>query len=112
MCLDTVDEKPRVTEGEGWKVFSTGKGHELAGVCFDFPFVEGRWLRDRPGRRWGLDYPPGFHLYATRSTAYRDRLNGDEEVRRVSFRLVTVTGSTGRRKIIVAREIYIHPKGM
>ena len=117
MCLDTVDKKPTVTEGEGWKAFSIHRG-VLTATCMGTLMPEGKWLKDRNKRpiacgSWDSKktYPPGFHI--ARSKSGTRGWGGN--VRKVSFRNVVATGAQGGDgytmcRYIVAREIYIHPK--
>ena len=124
MCLDTVDKKPTVTEGEGWKVFShTRDGHLSQWLSMGTRVRTSTWVKD-PAiddikytdriTRNAETYPCGFHLFRTLGDAAAwDRYASH---RRVSFRNVAATGQQRRfngkfLRTIVAREIYIHPKG-
>ena len=124
MCLDTVDEKPRVTEGEGWKVFSHSRdGHLSQWMSMDIRVRTSAWVKDPAVddirytdhiTRNAETYPCGFHLFLTEGdAAVWDRYSPR---RKVSFRNVAATGRQRRfngkpLRTIVAREIYIHPKG-
>ncbi len=125
MCLDTVDKKIGVTGGEGWKVFGgqdrRDRDDPQEGLRGWFGFGGyipiGKWVTDRP-RRLRLcsyytdnQYPSGFHLYSSRAIAYKD-FKGVRvrRIRKVSFRKVVATGVQDEAPVIVAREIYIHPK--
>ncbi len=118
MCLDTVDKKPTVTEGEGWKVFSLcGDKYETILMRFrGKPHSDATWL-SASGMGFihnTLDekYRKGFHLFRTRAGArHFFCAHSNECVLRVSFRQVTATGKQWGHDAIVAREIYIHPKG-
>ncbi len=104
MCLATVDEKPTVTEGEGWKVFSHSRDGHLT-----------QWMSIESRPQQAKRYPCGYHLFPTErgAIAWAD----SSPRRKVSFRGVVATGTQSRYRgkplrTIVAREIYIHPKGM
>ncbi len=116
MCLNRVDKKPTVTEGEGWKVLERlGDG----GLCTPYKGVAvevGHWIRDTNDRSimslGDGPYQTGFHLFRTREGARHFHCpHSGERVCRVSFRDVTATGKQGGHDSIVARKIYIHPKG-
>ena len=114
MCLSTVDTNPTVATGTAWKVlFQISDGSSVSALQL-YPMPEEKWLLDPSVRRLlsdsGNEYLTGFHLYKTRREARIFR-NVRERVARVSFRRVTATGKQNDLRVVVAREIYIHPKG-
>ncbi len=123
--MDTVDRKVRITEGEGWKFFSTKEGKlrnfyesNLQGELIPrVRFLSSRWNADPTRRTIRAEkdrkpYKLGFHVYTNKAPALRDSLTYTQCcVRRVSFRGVLATGTSRCDTVIVAREIYIHPKG-
>ncbi len=118
MCLDAVDKKPTVTEGEGWKCFDLDESHHL-----EYQIMGGRvsgvgkWFADTNDgtiQMRGSTYPTGFHVFLSEEDAVTWCNFGP--IRKVSFRQVVASGTTrpsSERPLptIVAREIYIHPKG-
>ena len=115
MCLDTVDKTIKVTEGVGWKCFDRVENGVLyQWMNFDTPIPTGVWLSDSRTRliakAWGRDYPTGFHVFVTRQGC-RDWHDAGNPIRKVAFRAVVASGTQEGNPTIVAREIYIHPKG-
>ena len=122
MCLDTVDKKPTVTEGVGWRVVRA-KNRGLYPAFQDGRLRMGRWLTDCNEETIfvgpGLRYKAGFHLFPDKDDAETmvSALSGIRDgcsVRRVAYRTVVATGCQyfcdHQCRVIVAREIYIHPK--
>ena len=126
MCLDTVDKKPTVTEGEGWRVVKLSGGR-LYPVFQDGRLRTGRWLTDSSQVTIHppvcVRYKAAFHLFSEKDDAEALKIAvmastykpGGYQLRRVSYKDVVATGRQYvrgyPRKVIVAREIYIHPKG-
>ncbi len=111
MCLDTVDKKPTVTEGEGYKTFPHNS-LETGLLSNRLLLREGHWIRDVHEETIPSEngnYRTGFHLWRFSQGAQTWKCR-NEVIRKVSFRKVTATGRQGGQ-VIVAREIYIHPKG-
>ena len=114
MCLDTVDRKPTVTEG--WKVFGQDDSYHLEYqiMCGRVQGI-GKWIADKhDGEVRGGYYPTGFHVFLTEEDALTWCHFGT--IRKVSFRQVVASGTSrpsSQRPLptVVAREIYIHPKG-
>ena len=124
MCLDMVDKETTATEGEGWRVVKV-KNHALFPTFYDGRLRTRRWLTDsNEGTIFvipGLKYKAGFHLFTNRGDAevlvgIMAGFSGEYGVRRVSYRATVATGyqyqNNHKLRVIVAREIYIHPKGI
>ena len=128
MCLDTVDEKLKVTRGDGWKTFegenrpSRPDPKTLGTWAFGARIPVGEWFTDPCGLGTSIRsldggwYPRGFHIHRDETDARMWAAGERRRVRKVSFRQVVATGveRAGFLKeepVIVAREIYIYPKG-
>lgn len=128
MCLCRVlmrFTKADEVEGIGWKVFKSDSGRLMPEYKGWMERPTGQWLHERNFRseddfrkiRTSEDYkyyPIGWHIFGSRSTAYKyasDRKgNGvcsSYVARRVKYRDARTVGTQARKRIIVAKEMYI-----
>lgn len=111
MCLDYVDPEIKKTKGYGWKVFRN-KIDGLKSLYYSkqTPYPIKKWITDRrKGNVFGHSYPKGFHIYAIKPIL----IGWEREYRivcKVEFKDVVATGRQNRRKVIVARKIFIEDK--
>jgi len=137
MCLNK-EGKYRIKRRVGWKIFYCDPLGHLFGFVFNYRTVRpvGVWInekdfRENPERDTVLDsssydeYPVGFHIYLENPCIPEDRLQTmNAEARRVKFRKVVAKGylNLGLRageklkdeklvRVVVAKEIFILPKG-
>ena len=104
MCLDTVDRKPKMTEGEGWKQIAWANASVVRTMHQRVLLPVGKWITDSQHSTipisGGRSYRSGYHVWLEERYCCR----------KVSFREVQVTGKQWGGAVAVAREIYIHPK--
>lgn len=113
MCLTVVDERPDVGDGRGFKILHYGRSRDLQEeTIYSGPYhgirVElGKWISDkRTGNITASDgapYKTGFHLF-------KESTGMSKYAHSVSYAEVVATGWEDKRRVVVARRIYIHPK--
>lgn len=114
MCLSSIDKKTRKGNGTGYKVFAMDDSYHPH-FCIQGGRARvryGVWMKDESRGVILIastsHYKKGYHIYVNLSDAEHWHDRNYEVIRKVSYKNVVTSGAQIGKRIIVAREIYIH----